>query len=167
MSKIDLLAIALVVLATTPAAAQSNIELDHIWIVVSPNAPERAALEDAGFQISPDVSRHDGQGTASIAVELENGCLELIWPGSTVPVAPEQRALASRYHHPNGSRRITGVRLISPKAYQPIAALKYLETQHVLSIEQGDQWLVEVTFDRGERKESKDLRPSLPIVIRY
>jgi len=28
--------------------------------------PRSAALERAGFQISPDVNRHDGQGTASI-----------------------------------------------------------------------------------------------------
>ena len=79
----------------------------------------------------------------------------------------EQAARASLYHHPIGSRRITAIRLISPKTYQPIASLKYLQTQHVLSIKQGDQWLLELTFDGGKRKKSKDLRPDLPIVIRY
>ena len=241
------LALILLAAAAVPATAQSRIEFDHVWIMVSPNAPECAALERAGLQISPDLNRHDGQGTASITVEFENAYLELMWPDSTVAVAPgleraaekfrqrmlwrssgwcpigvgfrrtmpsngawpfptwswtaewmpkgsamemltprddtrspalfiepraltdtgEQAARASLYHHPIGSRRITAIRLISPKTYQPIASLKYLQTQHVLSIKQGDQWLLELTFDGGKRKKSKDLRPDLPIVIRY
>jgi Glyoxalase-like domain len=240
-------ALILLALATAPAAAQSQIELDHVWIMVSPNAPERAVLERAGFRISPDVNRHDGQGTASITVEFENAYLELIWPDSTVTVAPgleraaekfrqrmlwrssgwcpvgiglrrtapsndalpfptwswtaewmpkgsemvmltprddtrspalfieprgltdtgEQAARAALYDHPIGARRITAIRLISPKTYQPIASLKYLQTQHVLSIKAGDQWLLELTFDGGKRKQTKDLRPDLPVVIRY
>jgi hypothetical protein len=233
--------------AVAPATAQPQIDLDHVWIMVTPNAPERAALTRAGFQISPDLNRHDGQGTASITVEFENSYLELIWPDSTVSVAPgleraaekfrqrmlwrssgwcpfgvglrrttpsndplpfptwswtaewmpkgsvmemltprddtrspalfieprgltdtaEQAARGSRYHHPSGARRITAIRLISPKTYEPIAALKYLEAQHVLSVSKGDQWLLELTFDDGKRKKSEDLRPDLPITIRY
>jgi hypothetical protein len=69
-----LVLISLTVVAATAAlvAAPSDLQFDHVWIVVSPKAPERAALERAGFQISPDVNRHDGQGTASITVEFEN-----------------------------------------------------------------------------------------------
>ena len=233
--------------AAVPATAQSGIELDHVWIMVSPGAPEREVLKRAGFQISPDVSRNDGQGTASISVEFENSYLELMWPDSTVTVAPgleraaekfrqrmlwrssgwcpfgvglrrtapsddtlpfptwswtaewmpkgsrmemltprddrqspalsiepraltdtsEQRTRASRYHHAISARRITGIRLISPGTYEPIAALTYLQTHHVLSVTQGDQWLLEVTFDGGKSKKSSDLRPDLPVVIRY
>jgi hypothetical protein len=79
----------------------------------------------------------------------------------------EQAARASRYHHPIGARRITAIRLISPKAYDPITSLKYLQAQHVLSLKQGDQWLLELTFDGGKSKKSKDFRPDLPIIIRY
>lgn len=70
------------------APRQPKLEFDHVWIVVSPNAPERAALERAGLQISPEVNRHDGQGTASITIEFGNAFLELMWPDSTVAVAP-------------------------------------------------------------------------------
>jgi hypothetical protein len=241
------LALILLAAAVVPTRAQSRIELDHVWIMVSPNAPERHALKRAGFQISPDTNRHDGQGTASITVEFENSYLELMWPDSTVTVAPgleraaekfrqrmlwrssgwcpigiglrrtspsddalpfptwswtaewmpkgskmemltprddttspalfiepraltdtgEQAARASRYHHPIGTRQITAIRLISPTTYEPIAALNYLQTQHVLSIKRGDQWLLELTFDRGKRKKSKDLRPDLPVVVQY
>src|SRR2546427_11535139 len=46
----------------------------------------------------------------------------------------EQRARAALYHHPIGVRRITAIQLISPKTYQPIAALTYLQKEHLLSI---------------------------------
>jgi hypothetical protein len=42
--------------ATTSPA---ELEFDHVWIVVTRDAPERAALEKAGLKISPDVNRHD------------------------------------------------------------------------------------------------------------
>jgi len=241
------LALILLAAAAVPAPAKSPIELDHVWIMVSPNAPEREALERAGFQISPYMNRHDGQGTASITVEFENSYLELMWPDSTVKVEPgleraaekfrqrmlwrssgwcpigiglrrttpsndalpfptwswtadwmpkgskmemltardetqspalfiepgvltntvAQAARASRYHHPIGTDRITAIRLVSPEKYEPVTALNYLQTEHVLSVTRGDEWLLELTFDGGKRKKSKDLRPDLPLVIRY
>jgi hypothetical protein len=210
--------------AAEPAEREPGIERDHVWIMVSRDAPERAALTRAGFRIAPDVSRHDGQGTASISVELENAYIELMWPDPTVSIAPgleraaekfrqrmqwrtsgwcpfglgfrrmkpsdeplpfpiwtwtaewmpkgtvmemltprddtkspalfiEPRALAdpaeqakrgALYRHPIGCRRLTAVRLTSPGAYEPIAALKYLQAQNLLSLRQGDQWLLEL-----------------------
>jgi glyoxalase-like protein len=239
----------LMLLATgvAPATAASPVAFDHVWIMVSPNAPERAALERAGFQISPDVNHHEGQGTASITVEFQNAFLELMWPDPAVPVAPgleraaekfrqrmlwrssgwcpigvglrrlgqadigfpfptwsvtppwlpagsaiemltprddtrspslfvtpraladtiEQAARASKFHHPIGVHRITAIRLVSPRTYRPIDALKYLQNLHVVGLERGEQWLLELTFDGGKKKKSKDLRPDLPLVVRY
>ena len=79
----------------------------------------------------------------------------------------EQAARASRFHHPIGVHRVTAVRLVSPKTYQPIEPLTYLQRLRVLGVQSGDEWLVELTFDGGKRKKSKDLRPELPLVIRY
>jgi len=31
----------------------------------------------------------------------------------------------------------------------------------------GNGWAVEITFDGGAKGETQDLRPSLPIVVRY
>ena len=56
--------------------------------MVTRDAPERAALERAGLKVSPDLNRHDGQGTASISAEFLNAYLELMWPDPTVSVAP-------------------------------------------------------------------------------
>jgi Glyoxalase-like domain len=240
--------IVLVALATVALAASGpGIEFDHIWIMVSPDAPERSALERAGFQISKDVNHHEGTGTSSITVELDNTYLELMWPDPKVPVSlgmeraaekyhqrqlwrtsgwcpiglgfrhatssneafpfpiwtwtadwmpkgsvmemltprddtrspalfieplalsdtGEQAARAKLYHHPIGVHRITALQLISPKTYQPIAALTYMQKQHLLSVKPGDEWIVELTFDDGKREKSKDLRPDLPLVIRY
>jgi len=228
------------------APRHPKLEFDHVWIVVSPNAPERAALERAGFQISPQVNRHDGQGTASIIVEFDNAFLELLWPDPTVAVVPglergaekfrkrilwrtsgwcplgfrfrrtggsgeafpfptwsvsapwmgkssmemltprddtqspslsvsardatdmrEQAARASLYRHPLGVHKITGVTLIAPKAYQPIPPLTFVQSEGAVNVAQGEEWAVELTFDGGKKKKSKDLRPDLPLVIHY
>jgi hypothetical protein len=45
-----------------------------------PEGPERTALEHAGLKISPNVNRHDGQGTASVTAEFLNAYIELLWP---------------------------------------------------------------------------------------
>ena len=77
-----------------PTHSAAPVELDHIWIVVAPGAPERAVLERVGFRLAPGVNQHDGQGTASVTVEFENAFLELLWPDSAVPVeaGPESRS---------------------------------------------------------------------------
>ena len=68
--------------------AAPELEFDHVWIVVTRDAPERAALERAGLKISPTVNRNDGQGTASVSAEFLNAYIELMWPDPNVSVAP-------------------------------------------------------------------------------
>jgi hypothetical protein len=257
MTKALAIMVAAVVLyapAGVPAEAPA-LKFDHVWIMVSPGAPERAALERAGFQIAPTVNRHDGQGTASITAEFQNAFLELMWPDATVPVAPgleraaekfrqrmqwrksgwcpigigfrrmssenaplpfptwsvapewlpagsaiemltprddtkspslfiSPRALvmdeaavekaidsgspqASMYRHANGVRRVTAIRLLSPKTYQPIEPLTYLERLKLLDLGQNEEWSVELTFDGGQKHKVEDLRPQLPLIVRY
>jgi hypothetical protein len=84
-------------MASAFAADAPPLTLSHSWIVVTTGAPERRALEGAGFRIAPTVNRHDGQGTASVTVEFFNGFLELIYPDSTVPVSPALRAGAEKF----------------------------------------------------------------------
>ena len=97
---IGVLATALLLATTMSAAAPAKappLALSHAWIVVKAGAKERAALERAGFRIAPTVNRHEGQGTASVTVELLNGFLELIYPDSTVSVSPALRAGAEKF----------------------------------------------------------------------
>lgn len=236
-------------------AATPNLAFDHVWIVVHPDAPERAALERAGLRISPNVNHHDGQGTSSITAEFQNSYLELLYPDPKVSVDPGREAVvekfrnrmlwrtsgwcpigiglrrtsdvkdtfpfptwtvsmpwmpagsgieiltarddtrspsifveppalavdetkniaairtksadASVFQHPLGVQRITAVRLISPSSYQPAPAVSYLEKLGVIARRSGGEWLLEVVFDDGKNGSSKDLRPDLPLRIRY
>jgi len=66
-------------------------------IHVSPGAPERAALEGAGFRIAPELHQHEGQGSASIMVEFADSFLELAWRDEQVRVAPGLEIVATRY----------------------------------------------------------------------
>ena len=84
-------------MASALGAEAPPLTLSHSWIVVTTGAPERKALEKAGFRIAPTVNRHDGQGTASVTVEFLNGFLELIYPDSTVPVSPALQAGAEKF----------------------------------------------------------------------
>jgi hypothetical protein len=86
------------------AAEAPPLILSHSWIVVTTGAPERKALEKAGFRIAPTVNRHDGQGTASVTVEFLNGFLELIYPDPAVPVSPASQAGAEKFRRKSAWR---------------------------------------------------------------
>jgi len=68
--------------------ASSLLRFDHLFILVQPKAPERAALERAGFRVNPTVNKHEGQGTASVMAEFEDGFIELMWVDPGVSVQP-------------------------------------------------------------------------------
>lgn len=72
-------------------AQAPRVELDHVYIVVTPGAEaEIAALRSAGFVVPSESPRkHEGQGTASLAVYFDNAYLELIWVDSGVRASPE------------------------------------------------------------------------------
>lgn len=234
--------------ATEPSATPSpgGLQFDHVWIVVTRDAPERAALEKAGLKVSPEVNRHDGQGTASVTADFLNSYLELMWPDPTVSVAqgaergvekfknrmnwrtsgwcpigialhrngpaaplpfptwtiapdwmpkgtaieiltarddtkspsffiePEVLAVKEKTNtaspartHPSGVEKITAIQLIKPKEYQSVAAFTYVEKAGVFKSKEGTDWAIEVTFDGGRKGQQKDLRPDLPLVIRF
>lgn len=95
--KTFLTGVALVLLLPMFRVIGADLEFDHVWLVVSPDAPERSVLEDAGLTIAPGVNRHDGQGTASITAEFLNGYIELLWPDPTVLVAPGAERGAEKF----------------------------------------------------------------------
>jgi hypothetical protein len=100
-----------------PAAARARsvrqsqadlpLEFDHVMIHVAPGAPERTALEHVGFRIAPDINQHEGQGSASITVELENCFLELVWRDDSVSVEPALEKIARRFER-QGHWRTSG-----------------------------------------------------------
>lgn len=243
---------ALLLFCACASSHKAPVALDHFLISVAREAPERAALEKAGFRVAPFLNEHDGQGTASITFEFENSYLELVWPDERVSVDPafqrgfekfRQRSAwrtsgwspigfalhrvgppvplpvpswsiappwmdpgtsmqiltprddtkspsvsvhpqavsdvpaldVTRRHlraagamsQPNGVKRVTAARLVMPRGYQPAQALTYLQSQHVLALDRGDAWTLELTFDRGAQGKVRDFRPELPLRVRY
>jgi len=81
---------------------------------------------------------------------------------------PNEASPASdRFQHPIGVERITEIRLVRPKGYQPVPAFTYLEKAEIFKISEGTKWAIEITFDAGRKSQTKDLRPDLPLIIHY
>lgn len=76
--------------------APSGLELDHVFIVVSPQASEAQFLQKAGFTISSDVTRHTGQGTASVFSRFDNAYIEFVWIEDYNVLKQADSELASR-----------------------------------------------------------------------
>lgn len=254
MRRSGMLGVFLALAAPAVAAEPPPFKLSHAWIVVTTGAPERKALEKAGFRIAPTVNRHDGQGTASLTVELLNGFLELMYPDPTVKVSPASQAGAEKFRlkskwresgyspigivfdrtpgpaaslpfatwritaewmdpgtfiemmtpkempkavslsisshaastrekeneglakdpvagamflHPNGARRLTGVRVVAPTADALPPAASYIEEHGLMKFTVGKAWLLEVTLDDGAQGVSRDLQPDLPMLVHY
>lgn len=55
-----------------------NLELDHVFILVEPEAKVAERLIEQGFQEGPR-NTHPGQGTANRRVYFTNGMLEFLW----------------------------------------------------------------------------------------
>jgi len=84
------------------------VELDHVFVVVSPGGKaEIATLRSAGLTLDTELSKHPGQGTASISALFENAYLELIWVDSTVRVDRELASINAWFQRA-AAWRITG-----------------------------------------------------------
>jgi hypothetical protein len=56
----------------------ASVEVDHVFVSVSPGAPEGRKLIDLGL-LEGSPNRHPGQGTANRRFFFANAMLELIW----------------------------------------------------------------------------------------
>jgi hypothetical protein len=77
---------------------------------------------------------------------------------------PEQR---QPLEHPLGVREITGVHVVSAGCELPSDPLDAVRRLGIATFEQGDGHLLAVTFDRGAQGGAVDLRPKLPLTLRW
>lgn len=76
-------------------------------------------------------------------------------------------AKGAMFRHPNGARRVTGVRMVVPSAADLPPAARYLSDAGVAAFETGTAWRIELVLDGGQRRKTADLRPVLPLVLKY
>ncbi len=69
--------------------------------------------------------------------------------------------------HPNGARRLTRVRVVAPDADSFPPAAAYIAGHRLMKFDIGSQSLLEVTLDEGRQGITRDLQPTLPMVIHY
>ncbi len=55
-----------------------QLEIDHVFIAVQPEAPEAEILRDFGLTVGTGLT-HAGQGTRNVRFFFENAYLELLW----------------------------------------------------------------------------------------
>ena len=68
-----------------------HLQLDHIFVCVSPNAPEAEFLIEAGL-VEGSSNVHPGQGTANRRFFFDCGFLELIWVHDEVEAKSDSTA---------------------------------------------------------------------------
>jgi hypothetical protein len=67
--------------------------------------------------------------------------------------------------HPVGVRSITRLTLTGPRPLRSAASQKIVE-DGILSTREGETSFLEIEFDNNQRKQTKDFRPHLPIILK-
>lgn len=75
---------------------------------------------------------------------------------------------AERFAHGTGARRLTGVRISAPTpAGLPPAASFANQSGAAVELIVGSEWLMELELDFGAQNQQLDLRPTLPLIVRF
>lgn len=74
---------------------------------------------------------------------------------------------AAMFLHPNGARRLTGVRITAAGADGLPPSADYVAAAGAAELRVGNEWLLEMTLDDGRAGERRDLRPTLPMIVRW
>jgi hypothetical protein len=69
--------------------------------------------------------------------------------------------------HRLGVREISGIHIVSAGCEQPSDPLRAVQSLGIATFGNGAEHLLEVVFDRGERGQQADLRPDLPLRLRW
>ena len=222
-----------------------SVELDHVFICVSPDAPEAEALREIGLtEGTPNT--HPGQGTACRRFFFRNAYVELLWvhdpaeaqselvqpvhlwqrwsgrasgacpfafcfrPGAGKPsdppfntwnyrpsylpphlsigigtnaevitepelfwlgfaTRPDANSAAGRAQreHRVGLREITRVEWITPHAGPLSPELNAATETGLVQPRTGKEYVLALGFDRESQGKEVDLRPGLPLVLRW
>jgi hypothetical protein len=125
-----------------------------------------------GDSRSVDAPRHGDRGAVA-AGRYERPAVFVEPPYLAVDAVPNEKAeriappSGDVFRHPSGARRITAVRLVLPKGFRAGPEVGLLESNGIAALGRGEECLLELTLDDGARKKTADLRPTLPLLLRY
>ncbi len=74
---------------------------------------------------------------------------------------------AERFVHTNGARRLTGIKVSAPTPAGLPPAASFVNSSGAAELVVGREWLMEVELDFGAQNQTLDLRPQVPLVIRF
>ena len=82
---------------------------------------------------------------------------------------PRGHARAGQERHPHAIplKQVTDVRIGTPVARPFSAAARWAESSGLLSFERSDDYVLRMTFDGGTSGKTADLRPELPLALRW
>ena len=129
-----------------------NVELDHVFVFTSPQAPFVSQIQQAGF-LEGSQARHLGQGTANRRFFYHNAYLEFIWVTDEVEVKSPLIARTNLWERSNwkilkrnpfgiglrSSGKLDGQTPFQSWPYNP----PYLPSQHPIQIASNDGYMDE------------------------
>ena len=126
-------------------------------VCARPADPLEAAVPFAAWEYRPSYLPEP------LVIHMAAGCPleEPLWFYLGFGVRPERTP-----EHSCGFGEVTGARLSSPVG-APSDAMAVMVREKVVTVERGSEHLLELTFDGGGQKRSRDFRPSLPLVFRW
>jgi hypothetical protein len=100
----------------------------------------------------------------AISLSISPHALSARESNETIAQDPARNAM---FQHPNGARRLTGLRVVGPAAdrFPPSAA--YISKYGLVTFDVGSEWLLDATLDDNAQGITKDFRPDLPMVVHY
>jgi hypothetical protein len=71
------------------------------------------------------------------------------------------------FQHANGAKRMTEVEVIAPSTEGLPAVADYIAKAGAAKFTLGQEWLMVLTLDDAAQGQTRDLRPALPLQVRY
>ena len=96
--------------------------------------------------------------------ELESDRFETLTDLKSIP--EEYAFVRTFYKHPNGAKKVTNIRITSYDLDMETETIEAINEIENVSIKNGAEHLMELTFDNNVQGKIFDLRPELPLIIK-
>jgi hypothetical protein len=139
-----------------------GVEASPFAIILRPDGAEDAGPPFASWAyhpsyLPPPLAIHVAEGTPL----GEPAFFYLGFARGAAQMQPQPRA------HDSGVRRMTAVEIGLPGTAPRSAAAQFVEDAGLVQFVQPERHRMTITFDDGHRGEGTDLRPDLPLVLRW